>query len=83
MLYKVSTTPARDAQAPAKPTRDIIRNVMRRLGGQRHMTEWARENPTEFYRLYGRTIEKDAPQVNVQVNVAQQAWTFGEKKVEF
>ncbi len=82
MLYKLSTTPARDAQTPRKTAREQIAVVMRRLGGVRQMTEWAKENPTEFYRLYGRTIEREAP-VNVQVNVGTQTWQVGDKTVEF
>ncbi len=30
--------------------------VFTRLGGTAQMAEWARENQTEFYKLYGRLI---------------------------
>ncbi len=29
------------------------------IGGAEHLTAWARENPTEFYKLYGRLIPQD------------------------
>lgn len=30
--------------------------VFTRLGGTSEMAKWAKENPTEFYKLYGRLI---------------------------
>ena len=30
--------------------------VFTRLGGTAAMAEWARENPNDFYRLYGKLI---------------------------
>jgi hypothetical protein len=36
--------------------RDNIAAVFTRLGGTAAMAEWAKENKTEFYKLYARLI---------------------------
>jgi hypothetical protein len=36
--------------------RDSIWKVFHDLGGVRHMKAWAEENPTEFYKLYGKLV---------------------------
>ena len=90
MLYKASTTPARDALTPVKTATRTIRQVAARLGAGsslRGMHEWATKdggkNATAFWtQLYAKTIEK-GPDVQVQVNVGAQTWQFGDKKVDF
>src|ERR1039458_6257615 len=39
-----------------RTAKENIVAVFTRLGGTAAMAEWARENLTEFYRLYGRLI---------------------------
>lgn len=34
--------------------KDNILAVFTRLGGTAEMAKWAKDNPTDFYRLYGR-----------------------------
>lgn len=36
--------------------REVFRQAFEKLGGVPAMVEWARLNPTEFYKLYGRLI---------------------------
>ena len=36
--------------------RDNVVAVFDGLGGTSHMLEWARTNPSEFYRLYGKML---------------------------
>lgn len=49
----------RKAGSPNKfgaAAKDNIAAVFTRLGGTAQMAEWARENQTEFYKLYARLI---------------------------
>jgi len=47
------------------------------------MHEFAEKYPRDFWtQLYAKTIEK-GPDVQVNVQVNTQQWTFGDKKVEF
>mgnify|MGYP001562928557 CR=1 FL=1 len=42
--------------------------VFDKIGGRDAMASWARKNPTEFYRLYGRLLPTDLtidPDANV------------------
>lgn len=39
-----------------KTAKENIVAVFTRLGGTAEMAKWARENLTEFYKLYGRLI---------------------------
>lgn len=56
-------TGGRKAGTPNKlgaTAKENIQAVFVRLGGYKHMTEWARENPTEFYRLYSKLLPVEA-----------------------
>lgn len=56
--------------------RENVIAVFTRIGGTAHMAEWARENPSDFYRMYSRmipqevkaTIDPDANTINVAVS---------------
>lgn len=48
---------------PNKITRafkDAVLNVFNKLGGEGHMLVWARENPTEYYKIAARLIPQEA-----------------------
>ena len=60
---KKPKTGGRRKGTPNKVTataRENIIAVFTRLGGTAAMAEWARENPTEFYKLYARLIPAQA-----------------------
>lgn len=40
--------------------KDNVLAVFNRLGGTSGMAEWANENKTEFYKLYGKMIPNSA-----------------------
>jgi hypothetical protein len=46
----------RGAGKVTKTAKDNILAVFNRLGGTSGMADWARENKTDFYRLYGKLI---------------------------
>lgn len=54
--------------------RENVICVFTRLGGTAYMAEWARENPSEFFRIYARLVPQEVkamidPNANT-VNVA-------------
>ena len=58
-MAKGEKTGGRKAGTPNKATtlvKDNILAVFNRLGGTSARADWARENQTEFYRLYGRLL---------------------------
>ena len=85
MLYKLPTgTRAVRKPSPARTARETVQQVAIRLGKGsqvRALMAFAQEKPEEFWKLYGKTIERDA--VNIQVNTGPQTWTIGDKEVEF
>lgn len=55
------------------------------LGGVKSLKAWADENPTEFYKLWGRMLPqeiggKDGGPIEHAVT---QVWQFGDKRVSF
>lgn len=59
----------RPAGTPNKTTmaaREAFQAAFDRIGGVERLGTWAEENPTEFYKLYGRLIPVD---VNAQHGV--------------
>lgn len=36
--------------------REAILQAFRKIGGVKHMAQWAEDNPTDFYRLAGRLL---------------------------
>lgn len=52
-------TGGRTKGTPNKLSGGVKSNVVAvfdKIGGRDAMAEWARENPTEFYKLYGRLL---------------------------
>ena len=41
--------------------REAILLAFRKIGGVKHMAQWAEDNPTEFYRLAGRLLAQEKP----------------------
>ena len=41
--------------------REAILHAFRKIGGVKHMAQWAEDNPTEFYRLAGRLLVHERP----------------------
>lgn len=39
-----------------KTAREAFAIAFDKLGGPKNLTEWAKENPTDFYKLYARLI---------------------------
>jgi hypothetical protein len=39
--------------------RDAVLKAFRKIGGVKHLAEWAKENPTEFYKLAGRLLTQE------------------------
>lgn len=59
---RVAGTPNKVSSA----VRDNVIAVFDDIGGQEAMVEWAKENKTEFYRLWGRLLPKsDVNQENI------------------
>lgn len=49
-----------------KTAKDNVLAVFTRLGGTANMAKWAKENQSEFYKLYARLIPQ---QIDMDVNV--------------
>lgn len=61
-MAKGHKTGGRTAGTPNKTTvaaREAFQMAFDGLGGPEHLQKWAKENPTEFYKLYGRLIPVD------------------------
>ena len=41
--------------------REAILKAFRRIGGVKHLAQWAEDNPTEFYRLAARLLAQEKP----------------------
>lgn len=39
--------------------RENVMAVFNRLGGTAGMADWAREHPTDFYKIYGRLVPQE------------------------
>lgn len=42
-----------------KDVREVIMRVFDGVGGIEHMKEWAKTNPTEFYKIYSKLLPRD------------------------
>ena len=49
-----------------KTAKDNVLAVFTRLGGTANMAKWAKENQSEFYKLYARLIPQ---QIDMDVNI--------------
>lgn len=49
-----------------KTAKENVLAVFTRLGGTANMAKWARENQTEFYKMYGRLVPQ---QIDMDVNI--------------
>lgn len=55
-------TGGRQKGTPNKTTmavKDVLTETFDRLGGVEAMTRWARDNETDFYRLYARLLPRE------------------------
>lgn len=43
----------------SKDARQTILNTFTKLGGEKFMLEWARNEPTEFMRIYAKLIPRE------------------------
>jgi hypothetical protein len=55
-------------------TRQIVLDVFANLGATKAMTEWARANPTDFYKIWAKLIPDEPPaqrggDLNILINV--------------
>jgi hypothetical protein len=51
------------------------------IGGVPAFIAWAKENPTEFYKLHSKTIPLDVTSGGKEL--AGLTWSFGDRKVTF
>ena len=49
-----------------KTAKENVLAVFTRLGGTANMAKWAKENQTEFYKMYGRLVPQ---QIDLDVNI--------------
>lgn len=49
-----------------KTAKENVLAVFTRLGGTANMAKWAKENQTEFYKMYGRLVPQ---QIDMDVNM--------------
>ena len=55
-------TGGRTKGTPNKVTSGVkanIQSVFNKIGGQAAMAKWAKDNPTEFYKIYARLIPQE------------------------
>jgi len=65
-------TGGRQVGTPNKVTsafKDAIRFVYQDIGGHTAFAEWAKENPTEFYRIAARLIPTEMASQGTNLNV--------------
>ena len=65
-------TGGRQVGTPNKVTsafKDAIRFVYQDIGGHTAFAEWAKENPTEFYRIAARLIPTEMSSQGTSINV--------------
>ncbi len=65
-------TGGRQVGTPNKVTaifKDAVRTVYEDIGGNEAFAEWAKENPTEFYRIASRLIPTEMVTEGTSVNV--------------
>jgi hypothetical protein len=54
------------------------------LGGVESLVAWAKDNPGDFYRLWGRMVPQDVKLAgDPESPLVIQTWSFGGRKVEF
>ena len=65
-------TGGRQVGTPNKVTaifKDAVRTVYEDIGGNEAFAEWAKENPTEFYRIASRLIPTEMASQGTSINV--------------
>jgi len=65
-------TGGRQVGAPNKVTaifKDAVRTVYEDIGGNTAFAAWAKENPTEFYRIASRLIPTEMASQGTKINV--------------
>lgn len=83
-MAKGRKTGGRKAGTPNKLTqsaREAFALAFDQVGGVQGLTEWARENRTEFYKLFSKTIPLDVTTNGKDLPAL--TWVFGDKKVTF
>lgn len=53
----------------------VLKKVHKEMGGIPAMTQWARENPTEFYKLWGKLVPIEA-NMQLEDNTAHEPTTI-------
>jgi hypothetical protein len=84
-LREMSMLALLDASLPALPKEHVFKMRDRRtvelvhhaafelVGGVPMMAQWAKENPTEFYKLYSRLLPQEKTvQANTQINIVSE-----------
>ena len=64
----MTKTGGRVAGTPNKisgAVRDNVINVFNKIGGEEEMARWAKDNQTEFYRMYSKLLPR---QVNSEIS---------------
>ena len=56
--------------------------VFTRLGGTAGMADWARENPTEFYKLYGKLIPAESRITGAEGGPVELIWPLSPNKLD-
>ena len=71
---------------PNKTTASVqaaLTEAFERRGGVDALIKWAEEDPTEFYKLWGKLIPKDIKaELSGNVGIVHQ-WRFGDKVIQF
>ena len=65
-------TGGRQVGTPNKVTaifKDAVRTVYEDIGGNAAFAEWAKENPTDFYRIAARLIPTEMASQGTSINV--------------
>jgi len=65
-------TGGRQVGTPNKVTaifKDAVRTVYENIGGHAAFATWAKENPTEFYRIAARLIPTEIASQGTKINV--------------
>ena len=71
---------------PNKTTASVqaaLTEAFERRGGVDALIKWAEDDPTEFYKLWGKLIPKDIKaELSGNVGIVHQ-WRFGDKVIQF
>lgn len=63
--------------------REAFEHAFNAAGGPAALAQWAKENRTEFYKLYAKTIPLDLTSNGKELATLTHAWKFGDREVTF